>query len=124
MELLFPSAFLALALAHFVALLSPGPDFFLLVGYAARYRLRGSAGLCLGIAAGNGLYILLVIIGGARCASLGGCLRLSNCPARCTCCGLARILCAAARSRWRWKKPASAALLCGSKSCWGWVRRC
>ncbi len=34
MELLFPSAFLALALAHFVALLSPGPDFFLLVGYA------------------------------------------------------------------------------------------
>ena len=63
MELLFPSAFLALALAHFVALLSPGPDFFLLVGYAARYRLRGSAGLCLGIAAGNGLYILLVIVG-------------------------------------------------------------
>lgn len=44
MELFFPSAFLALALAHFVALLSPGPDFFLLVGYAARYRLRGSAG--------------------------------------------------------------------------------
>ena len=63
MELLFPSAFLALALAHFVALLSPGPDFFLLVGYAARYRLRGSAGLCFGIAAGNGVYILLVIIG-------------------------------------------------------------
>jgi threonine/homoserine/homoserine lactone efflux protein len=63
MELLFPSAFLALALAHFVALLSPGPDFFLLVGYAARYRLRGSAGLCIGIAAGNGLYILLVIAG-------------------------------------------------------------
>ena len=63
MELFFPSAFLALALAHFVALLSPGPDFFLLVGYAARYRLRGSAGLCLGIAAGNALYIVLVIIG-------------------------------------------------------------
>ncbi|MGS2874694.1 LysE family translocator [Enterobacter huaxiensis] len=63
MELLFPSAFLALALAHFVALLSPGPDFFLLVGYAARYRLRGSAGLCIGIGAGNGLYIFLVIAG-------------------------------------------------------------
>lgn len=63
MELLFPSAFLALALAHFVALLSPGPDFFLLVGYAARYRVRGSAGLCFGIAAGNGVYILLVILG-------------------------------------------------------------
>ncbi|MEB6379741.1 LysE family translocator [Leclercia adecarboxylata] len=60
---LFPPAFLALALAHFVALLSPGPDFFLLMGFAARHRLRGSAGLCVGIALGNGLYILLVIIG-------------------------------------------------------------
>lgn len=60
---LFPSAFPALVLAHFVALLSPGPDFFLLVGYAVRYRMRGSAGLCVGIAIGNGLYILLAIIG-------------------------------------------------------------
>ncbi|WP_313287279.1 LysE family translocator [Leclercia sp.] len=60
---LFPPAFLALALAHFVALLSPGPDFFLLMGFAARHRLRGSAGLCVGIALGNGLYILLVILG-------------------------------------------------------------
>jgi len=60
---LFPPAFLALALAHFVALLSPGPDFFLLMGFAACHRLRGSAGLCVGIAAGNGLYILLVIVG-------------------------------------------------------------
>lgn len=48
---LFPAAFPALALSHFVALLSPGPDFFLLVGYAVRYRIRGSIGLCLGIAA-------------------------------------------------------------------------
>lgn len=62
-SVLFPSAFPALALAHFVALLSPGPDFFLLVGYAVRYPLRGSAGLCVGIAAGNGLYILLAIVG-------------------------------------------------------------
>ena len=59
----FPPAFPALALSHFVALLSPGPDFFLLMGYAIRYRLRGSAGLCVGIAAGNGLYIVLAIIG-------------------------------------------------------------
>ena len=63
LSMLFPAAFVALALAHFVALLSPGPDFFLLVGYAARYRFQGSAGLCVGIAAGNGLYILLVIAG-------------------------------------------------------------
>ena len=63
LSVLFPSAFPALALEHFVALLSPGPDFFLLVGYAARYRMRGSAGLCVGIAFGNGLYVLLAIIG-------------------------------------------------------------
>lgn len=63
LSVLFPSAFPALALAHFVALLSPGPDFFLLVGYAVRYRMRASTGLCVGIAVGNGLYILLAIIG-------------------------------------------------------------
>ncbi|EPH3359774.1 LysE family translocator [Citrobacter freundii] len=63
LSVLFPSAFPALALAHFVALLSPGPDFFLLAGYAVRYRMRGSTGLCVGIAIGNGLYILLAIIG-------------------------------------------------------------
>lgn len=33
---LFPAGFPALALAHFVALLSPGPDFFLLAAYAMR----------------------------------------------------------------------------------------
>ncbi|RRE07196.1 LysE family translocator [Klebsiella pneumoniae] len=65
---LFPAAFPALALSHFVALLSPGPDFFLLVGYAVRYRIRGSIGLCLGIAAGNALYIVLAIVGWGFCA--------------------------------------------------------
>ncbi|MCV5746141.1 LysE family translocator, partial [Escherichia coli] len=38
---LFPAVFPALALSHFVALLSPGPDCFLLIGYAVRYRIRG-----------------------------------------------------------------------------------
>ncbi|MEQ9886513.1 LysE family translocator [Pectobacterium zantedeschiae] len=64
-DALFPTHFPALALAHFVALLSPGPDFFLLTAYAIRYRLRGSAGICLGIALGNGIYILLAAIGWA-----------------------------------------------------------
>ncbi|WP_347253594.1 LysE family translocator [Leminorella grimontii] len=58
-----PSAFLPLALAHGVALLSPGPDFFLLTGYAIRYRLRGSAFICLGIALGNAVYIAVAIVG-------------------------------------------------------------
>ena len=61
LSVLFPPAFPALALAHFVALLSPGPDFFLLVGYAVRYRLRGSAGLCLGIAAGTSIQLLVSV---------------------------------------------------------------
>ncbi len=64
-DLLFAPHFPALALAHFIALLSPGPDFFLLVAYALRHRLRGSMGICLGIALGNGVYILLAILGGA-----------------------------------------------------------
>lgn len=50
-------------MAHFVALLSPGPDFFLLAAYALRHRLRGSIGICIGIALGNGCYILLAMLG-------------------------------------------------------------
>ncbi|KAA9000610.1 LysE family translocator [Affinibrenneria salicis] len=62
-DTLFPAHFPALALAHFVALLSPGPDFFLLSGYAIRYRLRGSFAIAIGIAAGNGCYIALAVAG-------------------------------------------------------------
>ena len=87
LSVLFPSAFPALALAHFVALLSPGPDFFLLVGYAVRYRMRDSTGLCVGIAVGNGLYILLAIIGWGSCASFPCCLPLLSCWARSIYCG-------------------------------------
>jgi len=58
-----PAAFPLLALSHFVALVSPGPDFFLLTGYAIRYRLRGSAGIGPGIALGNALYIVLALCG-------------------------------------------------------------
>lgn len=64
-DALFPAHFPALALAHFVALLSPGPDFFLLAAFALRHRLRGSIGIGIGIALGNGGYILLAIMGGA-----------------------------------------------------------
>ncbi|OSN08403.1 threonine transporter RhtB [Lonsdalea britannica] len=60
---LFPEHFPALALAHFVALLSPGPDFFLISAYAIRFRLCGSVGICVGIALGNALYIVLAALG-------------------------------------------------------------
>lgn len=58
-----PAAFPALALAHFLALLSPGPDFFLILGHAVRHRLRGALFICLGIALGNALYICLAVSG-------------------------------------------------------------
>ncbi|HAT2609814.1 TPA: LysE family translocator [Kluyvera intermedia] len=58
-----PAAFPLLALSHFVALVSPGPDFFLLAGYAIRYRLRGSVGIGPGIALGNAVYIVLAMYG-------------------------------------------------------------
>lgn len=58
-----PASFPALALAHFLALISPGPDFFLIIGHAARRRLRGSFFICAGIALGNAVYILLAVAG-------------------------------------------------------------
>lgn len=60
---LIPASFPALALAHFFALISPGPDFFLVVGHAARSRLRGTIFICAGIALGNALYIALAVAG-------------------------------------------------------------
>ena len=59
----FPAAFPALALAHFVALISPGADFFLIIGHAARHGFKGSVLICLGIALANAVYIALAIIG-------------------------------------------------------------
>lgn len=53
----------ALAVAHFLALISPGPDFFLIVGTAARQGIGRGAAVCCGIAAANGLYILFALTG-------------------------------------------------------------
>lgn len=60
---IFPAAFPALALAHFMALLSPGPDFFLILGHSVRHRIKGSLFICIGIAVGHTLYIVCAIIG-------------------------------------------------------------
>lgn len=60
---IIPSTFPALALAHFVALLCPGPDFILIAGHAVRHRLRGALFICVGIALGNIVYITLGILG-------------------------------------------------------------
>ena len=63
LAVLFPATFPALVLAHLAALISPGPDFFLIVGHSVRHRFRGGAFICLGIACGNAVYIALAILG-------------------------------------------------------------
>ncbi|MFL9927029.1 LysE family translocator [Herbaspirillum lusitanum] len=55
--------FLLLAGAHFLALLSPGPDFLLLVRNALRYGRWNGIGVSAGIASANGAYILAAIAG-------------------------------------------------------------
>ena len=63
LDQLIPAAFPALALAHFVALLSPGQDFFLIAGNAIRHNLRGSRFICVGVALGNAIYIAVAVLG-------------------------------------------------------------
>ncbi len=62
---LFPALFWPLALAHALALISPGPDTLLVLSHSMRRRLAGSFGICLGIAFGNAIYIMLAIAGWA-----------------------------------------------------------
>lgn len=52
-------SFLLIASAHFLALLSPGPDFFLVARSALAAGWRTASGACLGIALANGLFIVL-----------------------------------------------------------------
>ncbi len=55
--------FLVIAGAHFLALVSPGPDFFLIVRSAVVNGPRTASGVCLGIAVANAVYIALAIAG-------------------------------------------------------------
>lgn len=49
--------------AHFLALLSPGPDFMLIVKSGIKNGSRNALGLALGISCANGVYIALCIFG-------------------------------------------------------------
>lgn len=51
--------------AHFLALLSPGPDFFLITRGALAHGWRRASGVCLGVALANGLFIALALAGTA-----------------------------------------------------------
>jgi len=55
--------FLFVAAAHFLALLSPGPDFFLVARTSIRAGWRHAANVCLGIAIANGVFILAAFSG-------------------------------------------------------------
>ncbi|HEB69622.1 MAG TPA: LysE family translocator [Desulfobulbus sp.] len=55
--------FVFIASAHFMALLSPGPDFFLIMQTALRLKLRYAFAVCAGIATANGVYIMLAVTG-------------------------------------------------------------
>jgi len=49
--------------AHFLALLSPGPDFFLIMQAALALGWRRASGICLGVALANGVFIALAFSG-------------------------------------------------------------
>lgn len=54
---------LTVVAAHFLALISPGPDFLLVVRSALRNTRRRALGVALGIALANGIYITLCLVG-------------------------------------------------------------
>ena len=57
-------------LAHLIALLSPGPDFILVVKSGIRNTTKNAIGVAFGIASANAIYIILCLIGvGAILAS-------------------------------------------------------
>lgn len=55
--------FVTVALAHFLALLSPGPDFVLIVKSSIKYGGKKSIGVAAGIASANAVYISLCLAG-------------------------------------------------------------
>ncbi|GAB3305453.1 LysE family transporter [Epidermidibacterium keratini] len=55
--------FVAIALAHFLALLIPGVDFFLIVRTAAVGGWRMASGVCIGIACANAIFIATAFVG-------------------------------------------------------------
>lgn len=60
---IYLSSFLALALAHFVALLSPGVDFFIILTNSSKYGKLSGVITSVGIALANLVYILLALFG-------------------------------------------------------------
>lgn len=60
------SLFLLIASTHFLALLSPGPDFFLIARSTLAHGRLIASGVCGGVALANGIYISLALGGFAQ----------------------------------------------------------
>lgn len=65
-----PTALPVLLLAHLLALISPGPDFFIITGHAIRGRFSGTVFICFGICLANALYIMIAMLGWSALAQL------------------------------------------------------
>jgi len=63
MEFSLVTVFITIAMAHFLALLSPGPDFVLVVKSALKGNRKNAVGVALGIATANAAYIGLCLVG-------------------------------------------------------------
>lgn len=64
--------FVLIATAHFLALVSPGPDFFLITQASLRLPVRYCLAICGGIAAANACYLLVAILGLEAMRELAG----------------------------------------------------
>ncbi|AXX91047.1 lysine transporter LysE [Malaciobacter molluscorum LMG 25693] len=60
---IFLQGFIPLATAHFIALLSPGADFFILLSTSSKQGKLAGILTAFGIAISNGIYILLALFG-------------------------------------------------------------
>lgn len=63
MEMNLIGIFATVVFAHFLALISPGPDFVILVKSAIKNESKKAIGVALGISMANALYITLCLIG-------------------------------------------------------------
>lgn len=63
MDINLLAIFATVALAHFLALLSPGPDFVLIVKSSIKHGGKKSIGVAAGIASANAVYISLCLAG-------------------------------------------------------------
>ncbi len=57
------SIFFTVVIAHFLALLSPGPDFILVIKSGVNNKKQHAIGIAIGIAIANAFYITLCLIG-------------------------------------------------------------